>query len=267
MKYKKVLAIAGSDPSGGAGIQADLKTFTSLGVYGSAVITGLTVQNTRNVKDVLYLPPQFVKEQIQTVLEDIDISYIKTGMLGNAETAEAAGKAVKGYFIICDPVMVSKSGKPLLQDKAVEALKKHIIAQSTILTPNYHELMRLTDMKYKNPLEAGQALLEKYDHLRALLVKGGHIEEEEKTVTDTLLIKEGKAINNYNFPHPRIKTVNTHGTGCTLSSAITAYLARGEKIKRAVYLAVDYVFQLIKLAARHKIGKGNGALPHYLIRN
>jgi hydroxymethylpyrimidine/phosphomethylpyrimidine kinase len=160
--------------------------------------------------------------------------------------------------------MISKSGRPLLEDRAVDALKKHVIARSAVLTPNYHELMRLTDKKYKNPTDAGRALLENYESLKTLLVKGGHIDEKGMNIIDTLLVKEGGTVKSYEFSHPRVKTVNTHGTGCTLSSAITAYLARGEKIKMAVELAVDYVFLLIKLAEKHKIGKGNGALPHYL---
>jgi hydroxymethylpyrimidine/phosphomethylpyrimidine kinase len=272
MKYKNVLSIAGSDPSGGAGIQADLKTFTSLGVYGCAVVTALTVQNTKSFKDVTLIDHNLIKAQIEIVLEDIRPSFIKIGMLGSGVTAKSVGESVRGLFIICDPVMFSKHGSPLLQENSLELFENFVIANSTVLTPNYDELLILShkknavndrDFPYR-PEAAGRMILDKYKNLKALVIKGGHINENEPVIADILLLRKGRFIYRYEFKHPRVFTDNTHGTGCTLSSAITAFLARGYDIKEAVSLASDYVFHLIKLASTNKIGKGRGALPHHM---
>jgi len=264
MKSQAVLSIAGSDPSGGAGIQADLKTFTTLGVYGGAVITCLTVQNTQKVFDALFLPGAFVRAQIQAVLDDIDIGFIKIGMLGNGEIARSVGEAVRGRYLICDPVMISKSGYPLMDEASMQVIADEVIAHSTILTPNYHELMKLSGNQFADPLEAGEFLLKKYEGLQALLVKGGHISEDKSVIVDTLLLKQKKLISQTKYSHRRIQTKNTHGTGCTLSSAITAYLARGEGISAAVDDAICFVSGLIEQAEKFNIGKGNGSLPHHL---
>jgi hydroxymethylpyrimidine kinase/phosphomethylpyrimidine kinase len=263
MSFGNVLTVAGSDSSGGAGIQADLKTFTALGVYGASVITSLTVQNTRGVVDRLDLEPRFVAAQIDAVLSDIDISCVKTGMLANAGIANAVGDAVKDCFVICDPVMISKNGYPLLDDEAVLALRDSVIRNADILTPNYRELVRLAEGRYEDPLEAGRAVMEEFGKLRALLVKGGHIDETGGQVTDTLLLRAADGIRICEFRHRRSWSENTHGTGCTLSSAITAYLARGNDIAASVEMAIDYVVSLIELSANEKIGKGKGPLPHH----
>ncbi len=261
---KKVLSIAGSDPSGGAGIQADIKTFTSLGVYGGAVITCLTVQNTLSVSDVFFLKGEFVKREISAVLKDIDISFIKIGMLGNSDIAQAVGETLEGYFIVCDPVMISKSGYPLMEESSMKAVERFVICKSSILTPNYHELMKLTKNKLKNPIEAGKTLLKKYENLQAILVKGGHIDESGEIITDTLIFKEKGRIEKAEYSHRRFFTKNTHGTGCTLSSAITAFLARNNNMVKSVEMAINYVNSLIEMAAKNTIGKGNGALLHHL---
>jgi hydroxymethylpyrimidine/phosphomethylpyrimidine kinase len=264
MKYKKVLSIAGSDPSGGAGIQADIKTFTALGVYGGAVITCLTVQNTQKVKDSFFLPGPFVKQELDTVLEDIDIGFIKTGMIGNADIAASISSSLSGYSIICDPVMLSKSGYPLMEEKAMKAVEEQIISKSMVLTPNFHELNRLAGNNKSSPLDCAKGLLERFDLLQAVLVKGGHIDEGNHKITDSLVLKDDGKYEIINFTHPRYRTKNTHGTGCTLSSAITSFLARGNSLKKAVRLSINYIDSLVRLSRNEPIGKGNGPLPHHL---
>lgn len=263
MSYKKVLTVAGSDPSGGAGIQADLKTFTALGVYGASVITSLTVQNTQKVFDSLDLDPRFVRDQLEAVLSDIDISYVKIGMLANAEIAKTVGDVLKDYYIVCDPVMVSKSGYPLLEDKAVRALRDSVIRHADVLTPNWHELKKLTDGKFDDAVEAGYRVMEDYDELKGLLVKGGHIDGDAEEATDTLLLRDASGIRSFDFTHRRFDSENAHGTGCTLSSAITAYLARNNDIVHSVEMAIDYVVSLIELSATEKVGMGKGPLLHH----
>ena len=263
MAFKNVLTIAGSDPSGGAGIQADLKTFCSLGIYGASVITCLTVQNTREVSESLILEGKFVKSQLEAVLNDIDIAFIKVGMLGDADIAKAVGEMIKDYYVICDPVMISKSGYSLLEEKAEKALKEQIISRSEILTPNYYELMKLTGKKTEEPLEAAKILMEDFTNLKALLVKGGHIDPDSEEVTDTLFVRDSVGLKNYSFSHQRFPAENTHGTGCTLSSAITAYLARNNDLVHSVEMAIDYVINLIEISSKDKIGNGNGPLHHH----
>jgi hydroxymethylpyrimidine/phosphomethylpyrimidine kinase len=276
MDIRKALSIAGSDPSGGAGIQADLKTFTALEVYGAAAVTSVTVQNTQKVFDVLHLPGDFVREQIRAVLEDIDISHIKIGMLGNSDIARAVGETLeewtqasgrKKFDIVCDPVMISKSGYPLIEEDAMRAVADFVVSLSTVLTPNAHELEKLSELIGTPPLTpigSAEALLLRYDNLQAVLVKGGHICEDSAYSVDTLVTRYNDSFHNLSFSHPRLKTVNTHGTGCTLSSAITAYLARGLELSAAVEKAVDYVSRLIEISSQNKIGKGSGPLIHYL---
>lgn len=263
MIYKNVLTIAGSDPSGGAGIQADLKTFTALGVYGAAAITALTVQNTQKVYDSLALEPRFVEDQVKAVLDDIKVDYIKTGMLANADIAKAVGGYLDEIFVVCDPVMISKSGYPLLEDRAVKAIREHVIPKSDILTPNYHELLKLTGGKIKDAVEAGYSLMEEIPSLKALLVKGGHVDEEKDEVEDVLIVRELNGLRNTAYTHPRYITEHLHGTGCTLASAITAYLARNNDLSHAVEMGIDYVTSLIKISQAGGIGRGNGPLYHH----
>lgn len=279
MEIKKVLSVAGSDPSGGAGVQADLKTFSALGVYGAAVITSLTVQNTQKVSDALFMPGEFVKQQIDAVLEDIDISFIKVGMLGNGEIARSVGEALEEWNrrissvpkapegIVCDPVMISKSGYPLMKEDAMQAVMDFVVSQSTILTPNLHELEKLAELAggpSLSPVKSAETLMDKFENLQAVLVKGGHIDELAETATDTLVFRKGDKFRSLAFSHKRVATRNTHGTGCTLSSAIAAYLARGQELQEAVSSAVDYVQKLIQFSAENTVGHGNGPLIHFI---
>lgn len=279
MEIKKVLSIAGSDPSGGAGIQADLKTFSALGVYGAAVITSLTVQNTQKVFDALLMPGEFVKEQIDAVLDDIDISFIKIGMLGNAEIAKSVGECLGEWSrkrtsglkvpegVVCDPVMISKSGYPLMKEDAMRAVMDYVIPVSTVLTPNLHELEKISEFTggpALSPVRSAEVILDQFENLQAILVKGGHIDESGTAATDTLVMRLDDKYRNLTFTHKRYPTRNTHGTGCTLSSAIVSYLARGMDIAEAVENAVDFVQKLIAFAADNPIGKGNGPLIHII---
>lgn len=265
MKYA-AMTIAGSDPSGGAGIQADLKTFASLGVYGAAVITALTAQNTTGVFGSVFLEPDFVRLQITTVLEDIPVRCVKTGMLGNTGIIQAICDALPNdIMLVCDPVMYAKSGHPLLQKDAMDALKTQLFPRATILTPNYPELAELLGKEFvdADPEENGRKLLRQYPSLQAVLVKGGHRGAQNGMVEDILLWREKTTIVREILVHPYLSTPNTHGTGCTLASAIAAFLVKGEDIPQAVRKAVDYVIFLIKETAYETYGGGHGALPHH----
>ncbi|WP_027389696.1 bifunctional hydroxymethylpyrimidine kinase/phosphomethylpyrimidine kinase [Chrysiogenes arsenatis] len=261
------LTIAGSDPSGGAGIQADLKTFLALRVYGAAVPTCLTVQNTQAVADAMMLPGEFVAAQAQMVFDDLSVGALKTGMLGNTDIVEAVGRVIDGKpNIVCDPVMVSTSGYPLLNEAARDALCQCVIAQATLVTPNAHEL-KLLAPDIPNSTEAGYRVLQRFPELRGILIKGGHWDETGHTVTDTLLERTADgAIATHHFRHPRYQTKNTHGTGCTLAAAITAGLARGRHLSEAVSAAVTFVDALLGISAEHSVGKGHGPLLHHLHR-
>jgi len=265
MKFKMALAIAGSDPSGGAGIQADIKTFTSLGVYCGAVVTSLTVQSTLGVKKVEYLEASFVESQLKVVLEDIDFPFVKIGMIGNETIARVVGKYIDDRVVVYDPVMLSKKGFPLMRRHDFSKIKNYIIKKSAIVTPNYLELIELVGEKRKDPLEAGKMIFDEFFNLKAILIKGGHYKEKENVVSDILLLQGKGKIETYYFKHKRVFTKNTHGTGCTLSSAITAFLSMGKEIPEAVEQAIKYTYALIKKAAEAKIGKGNGALPHFIM--
>ncbi|URA10925.1 bifunctional hydroxymethylpyrimidine kinase/phosphomethylpyrimidine kinase [Thermospira aquatica] len=261
-----VMTIAGSDPSGGAGIQADLKTFTTLGVYGAAVITALTAQNTQGVFGSIVVDPAFIALQIQRVLEDIPIRFIKTGMLANAEViTTVADNLPQDTFLVCDPVMYAKSGYPLLEKEAITTLKEELISRARVLTPNYPELAELLGDVFipENAEESGKRLFQAYPNLQALVVKGGHRSPVGNQVEDILLWREGTTIHTKKVYHPYIKTQNTHGTGCTLASAITAYLARHENLENALVKAIDYVAFLIQKTQQETYGKGHGPLPHH----
>ena len=221
-----VLTIAGSDPSGGAGIQADLKTFTAAGVYGASVITALTAQNTQTVTAAMAIPEAFVKQQLDAVLSDIRIDIIKLGMLPNAGICETIAPYLKDYPVVCDPVMISTSGCSLIDDPAVAALTAYIIPRSTYITPNYDELKILYGKEIKDIKTAGCEILERFDNLLGIVLNGGHIDTDRQIVTDILLIKNGSSIEKFIETNPRYQTKNTHGTGCTFASAFAAFLAK-----------------------------------------
>jgi len=251
------LSIAGSDPSGGAGIQADLKTFHQFGVYGEAVITLVTVQNTRRVSRVEILPADLITEQIQAVIEDIPPAAAKTGALGSIEIIEAVAGFAKSLLfpLVIDPVMISKHGAPLLSLEGVEALKRQLLPHAYLVTPNIPEAEALTEMH----IQSEEQMLEAAKRIRdfgcqAVLVKGGH---RTGDAVDVLITAEGWK----RFSRPRTTSRNTHGTGCTLSAAITALLALGSELESAVETAKNYISLAIQQAPN--LGQGSGPLNHF----
>jgi len=251
------LSIAGSDPSGGAGIQADLKTFHQFGVYGEAAITLITVQNTRGVERIECLAPDLVADQIRAVISDIPPAAAKTGALGNREIIEAVAGLAAGFPfpLVVDPVILSKHGAALLEDDAVEALKALLLPHTFLLTPNLDEAALLTGAEVRNTVDMRKAA-EKLAAFgpRAVLVKGGHLKGD---ATDVLFY-QGQFRE---FVSPRIATRNTHGTGCTLSAAITASLASGVDLEEAVERAKRYVSAAIR--SNPQLGGGAGPLDHH----
>ncbi len=256
------LTIAGSDSGGGAGIQADLKTFSALGVYGASVITAVTAQNTRAVTAVEGISPDVIAAQISAVLDDLDVAAIKIGMLATPEIIETVAKDIEGFRgpVVLDPVMVAKSGDALLADDAVAALRSVLLPRATLLTPNLPEAARLLD---RAPATTTDEMVEQGKALASLgattvLMKGGHGQGE--TCTD-LLVDSVTILAE--FTAPRLKTKNTHGTGCTLSSAIAAGLAKGLKTKDAVQAAHTYLQGAIRAADGLTIGTGHGPVHHF----
>lgn len=257
MTIPRVLAIAGSDSGGGAGIQADIKTLLAMGAYATTAVTSVTVQNTMGVSAVHKVPPGVVTAQITAVLEDIGADAIKVGMLGEADTIAAVADALQEVRvpIILDPVMQAKGGASLLAGEAVLTLIERLLPIATIVTPNVPELEILADVSI---VDEGDMLLAAQELLmlgpRAVLAKGGHLEGPE--LVDWLVTPGG----NRRFPGQRIETRHTHGTGCTLSSALAAGLAAGKPLEQAVAEARDYVAGAI--AAAPGLGAGHGPLGH-----
>ncbi len=251
------LSIAGSDPSGGAGIQADIKTFTALGVYGMAVITSVTVQDTTGVRERFDLPPELVYRQIEIVVEDIGADAVKTGMLGKGGIILSVAKAVKDLKIsrlVVDPVLRSKNEAELTED--LEVLTEELLPLSTLVTPNIPEAERICDERIKDLKDAERCAKRMLElGPEAVLIKGGHLEGDK--VTDLLCLKGGKVIP---FSKERVSTENTHGTGCTLSAAITSFLARGFSLIKAVERAESYVHRAIENSL--SLGRGRGPLNH-----
>ncbi len=264
------LTIAGSDPSGGAGLQADLKTFSALGVYGAAVVTALTAQNTRAVTAVHAVAPSFVAAQIAAVLSDLPVDAIKLGMLHSAAVIDAVADAlasVPQIPVVLDPVMLSKSGAALLDHGAISALRRRLIPRAQVLTPNLPEaavLLGVSEATLLSDPSSDRALLAACRRLRDLgaesvVLKGGHISPERPSSED--LFWDGDTATR--LCAPRIPTRNTHGTGCTFAAAITAGLARGESIRSAVVAARQYVQGAIAAGAGLTIGDGHGPLHHF----
>lgn len=254
------LTIAGSDSGGGAGIQADLKTFSALGVYGASVVTAVTAQNTRAVTAIAALPPQMVRAQIGAVLDDLSVGAIKIGMLGGPEIIRTVAEALAPYQIplVLDPVMVAKSGDRLLEAEAVCALRDHLLPLATILTPNLPEAAELLQLPCAADIAAR---LEQGRALQAMgpqwvLMKGGHA---EGAICSDLLLGAEAAV----FTAPRIATRNTHGTGCTLSAAIAAGLAQGLETGAAVSQAHCYLQKAIAAADGLGVGSGHGPVHHF----
>ncbi|BBL93201.1 hydroxymethylpyrimidine/phosphomethylpyrimidine kinase [Thermus thermophilus] len=253
------LTIAGSDSGGGAGVQADLKVFFRFGVYGTSALTLVTAQNTLGVQRVHLLPPEVVYAQIESVAQDFPLHAAKTGALGDAAIVEAVAEAVGRFGVrplVVDPVMVAKSGDPLLAKEAAAALKERLFPLADLVTPNRLEAEALLGRPIRTleeAEEAAKALLALGP--KAVLLKGGHLEGER--AVDLLATQEGIL----RFSAPRVQTRNTHGTGCTLSAAIAALLAKGRPLAEAVAEAKAYLTRALKTAP--SLGHGHGPLDHW----
>ena len=261
--YHRVLTIAGSDSGGGAGIQADLKTISANRCYGMSVITALTAQNTLGVTAIHAVPVDFVAAQMDAVLSDIGADAVKIGMLFSPELIRTVADGLRRHGaknIVLDPVMVAQSGDKLLQDEAVAAIKEHLIPLADLITPNLPEASVLLDREITSEADLSAAATD----LAAMgagnvLIKGGHLESENSD--DCLYLgDEGRLVT---LAGERVVTRNNHGTGCTLSSAIAAYLARGEDMETAVRLGKDYIAGAIQAGAAYEIGRGNGPVHHF----
>jgi hydroxymethylpyrimidine/phosphomethylpyrimidine kinase len=262
-KYKTALTIAGSDSSGGAGIQADIKTFSALGCYAMSVITALTAQNTTGVRAIHAVPPEFALEQLEAVFTDIPPDSVKIGMLYSAELIETVARMLTKYRarnIVLDPVMAAQSGDRLLQEEAVEAVKTHLMPMATVVTPNVPEAEILLGSPIRNTADMERAARNLAEfHSKSILVKGGHMEGEEST--DILFIPPQNRL--VHLRGVRVDTRNNHGTGCTLSSAIASFLAHGLPLEDAILKAKDYLTSAMEAGAAYQIGKGHGPVHHF----
>ncbi len=264
-QHYRALTIAGSDSGGGAGIQADIKTFSALGCFGMSAITALTAQNTVAVTGIQDIAPEFIAKQIDAVIEDIGVDAVKIGMLSSPEIITIVAERLRAHNvkrIVLDPVMVAKSGDKLLRDEAIDALKSELIPVATIITPNMPEAEVLTgeSMQSHDDLERVAKRLIKLGP-QAVLVKGGHFTGEDSD--DCLLVKTDDELTIYWLPDKRVKSPNTHGTGCTLSSAIAVHLAKGFDIVDAVHAGKKYISEAIAAGAEYKIGNGHGPVHHF----
>ena len=263
-RYSRVLTIAGSDSGGGAGIQADLKTISANDCYGMSVITALTAQNTVGVTGIHPVPVSFVVQQLEAVLSDIGADAIKIGMLFSPELIEAIGEQLRSFAcknIVLDPVMVAQSGDRLIKDDAIAALKTVLIPMADLITPNLPEASVLLGREITDYGELEQAAIELNDLGCAnVLIKGGHLDADEDCDDLLYLGNEG---NTLKLPVKRVETRNNHGTGCTLSSAIAAGLAKGVSMEQAVREAKAYITGAISAGASYKIGKGHGPVHHF----
>lgn len=255
---RKALTIAGSDSGGGAGIQADLKTFAALGVYGTSALTAITAQNTVGVTQVYELSPSLVSAQIDAIIEDIGAHAVKTGMLANAAIIAAIAKKIRQHRLknlVVDPVMVATSGDLLIKKNAVAALRSQLIPLATVVTPNIPEAEELTGMKIRGGEDIEKAARRMIEMgARAVVIKGGHL---KGPAVD--LFFNGKNVRV--LIAPRLRTRNTHGTGCTFSAAIAAYLARGEDLESAVRSAKKYITAAIR--AGFTVGAGHSPVHHF----
>ncbi|TQI81690.1 hydroxymethylpyrimidine kinase /phosphomethylpyrimidine kinase [Serratia fonticola] len=262
MKRINALTIAGTDPSGGAGIQADLKAFSALGAYGTSVITALVAQNTQGVQSVYHIDPAFVAAQLDSVLSDVRIDSAKIGMLANADIVQAVAERLRHYslpYVVLDTVMLAKSGDPLLAPEAVESIRRELLPLVSIITPNLPEAAALLGCapaeNERQMREQGQALLAM--GCRAVLMKGGHLSESESP--DWLFT----AGSEQRFTAPRIATRHTHGTGCTLSAALAALRPRHNNWAGSVTAAKNYLQQALQQADSLEVGQGIGPVHHF----
>jgi len=264
--YPSVLTIAGFDSSGGAGIQADIKTISALGCYATSVLTALPVQNTMGVRKIYPIPMEAVADQIEAVLDDIVPQAIKIGMVHTPLLVETIVNTLNKYPkipIVFDPVMVATSGHRLIEEETIDTIVEKLFPMADVITPNMDEASILAGMEVKTLEDmelAGKKILR--SGCKNILLKGGH--QESPTVTSLFFDENGQ---QYSFETEKFMTNNTHGSGCTLSSAIAAYIARGEELLKAVELAQNYVFEAIKQGKDVVTGTGNGSLNHFFNPN
>lgn len=261
-EYVKVLTIAGSDSSGGAGVQADIKTMSSLGVYAASAITAVTVQNTKGVTAVHTIPPDIIEGQIRSVMDDLRPSHVKIGMLPDAQSMKAVANALEDYegtTVVLDPVMVATSGDRLMEDDALECMKRELLPIAFIVTPNIPEAERLAgiDIRDADDIDKAAAKISEYG-TKWVLVKGGHLKGATKE--DRLYYR---GLLRRTYTSNTVDTPNTHGTGCTLSSAVAAWLARGCDVEEAVEKSKDYVYKAIQAGAGISTGQGHGPVNHF----
>lgn len=266
-KYPIVFSIAGSDPSGGAGIQADIKTISAIGAYAATAITAVVDENTHSVSGIYPVPTDFVLGQIDSVITDIGADAIKIGMLHSPELIRVLAKKIQTYgvkHIVLDPVMVATSGDSLMKQGLAEALKSDLLPLATIITPNIPEAEQLLQRSILTKEDMYVAVRDLADQFStSVLLKSGHLQGD--VLTDLFYNQESKSIEE--LSSPRIDTKNTHGTGCTLSSAIATYLALGNSLSESVSFAKEYIYQAIRLGANYEIGKGNGPVNHFWQNN
>jgi len=257
-----VLTIGGSDSSGGAGIQGDLKTFSALSCYGMSVITALTAQNTQGVQEVQDIPSKFISSQITSIFDDIRVDAVKIGMLFNASVVKTVAKCLYEYKdlpIVLDPVMFAKSGDRLIEETAIEVIKKNLFPLATIVTPNIAEAAALVGRHIQSPKDIEIATLELCSlGPEAIVVKGGNLTTQR---SDDCMVTKGNRLKW--LKQKRIPTQNTHGTGCTFSSAIASFLAQSYSIEDAIRLAKKYLTGALKAGSDISIGTGKGPVMHF----
>ncbi|OEF22391.1 bifunctional hydroxymethylpyrimidine kinase/phosphomethylpyrimidine kinase [Aliivibrio logei] len=258
-----VLTIAGSDSGGGAGIQADIKAISATGSYACSVITALTAQNTQGVTGIYPISSEFVEQQLDAVFSDLNVVAVKVGMLSDSNIIHSVAKKIKQYtpqYLVVDPVMVATSGDLLLQSSAIESLKSELLPLADVITPNLPEAAALINAKVPESEVEMTAMIDELRQLgaKSVLLKGGHLEKDENS-TDLLILSDSIE----RLSTPRIETRNTHGTGCTLSSAIASYLAQGHELLTAVALGKQYITQAIIHADELNIGQGHGPVNHF----
>lgn len=261
--YFRVMTIAGSDPSGGAGVQADIKTISACGCYATSAIVALVDENTMGVYDVLPVPNKFVAGQIHSILDDVGTDSVKIGMLHSADLIKTVRQVLDEYpdikNIVLDPVMVATSGDPLLETDAVLTLRDILIPRSRIITPNIPEAEVLLNRKIYSQDELPEAAKELSQLGASVLLKAGHL-ADDKLIDIFYNAESGETLY---LESKRIDTVNTHGTGCTLSSAIASFLAKGNSLNNSVRQAKDYIAAALESGAQYKIGKGHGPVDHF----
>ncbi|NGP88601.1 bifunctional hydroxymethylpyrimidine kinase/phosphomethylpyrimidine kinase [Fodinibius halophilus] len=262
--YDSVLTIATSDSGGGAGVQADLKTISALGCYGMSAFAALTAQNTQEVRDIHEVPPQFLRDQIDVVVEDFEVDAVKIGMLFTGELMQVVADCIEKHNlknVVLDPVMVSQSGAQLIKDGAIAVIRETLFPLADLITPNIPEAERLLGRELEGEEQMKEAVYDLLDTgTGGVLLKGGHFKEEQSI--DYLSIADENP-ELHQFKAKRIETDNTHGTGCTLSSAIAAYLAKGYPMPKAVEQAKLYITQAIAAGSQYRIGGGGGPLHHF----